>query len=135
VTTLLIRCTCLSAVLPSEALLYQLFSAFVILMVAAGLTGQTEIHWSGLLGASLVFQSVVVAFLSFLVWFWLLRNYQASRLGVFSFATPLFGVLLGAWLLNETIEPRFVMGAALVLAGITLVSTYSWLKPWLDRRG
>ncbi|MGO3868749.1 MAG: DMT family transporter [Alcaligenes sp.] len=127
-TTVLIRSTRLSAVPPSEALLYQLFSAFVILMVAAMASGQTEVHWSGLLGASLVFQSVVVAFLSFLVWFWLLRNYQASRLGVFSFATPLFGVLFGAFLLGEAIEPRFVTGALLVLMGITLVSAYSWLS-------
>ena len=126
-TTVLIRSTRLSTVPPSEALLYQLFSAFVILMVAAVVTGQTQVHWSGLLGASLVFQSVVVAFLSFLVWFWLLRQYQASRLGVFSFATPLFGVLFGAFLLGETIEPRFVMGALLVLMGITLVSAYSWI--------
>lgn len=133
-TTVLIRSTRLSAVPPSEALLYQLFSAFVILMAAAVVSGQTQVHWSGLLGASLVFQSVVVAFLSFLVWFWLLRNYQASRLGVFSFATPLFGVLFGAFLLGEAIEPRFVMGALLVLMGITLVSAYSWISQLRRRR-
>ncbi len=133
-TTVLIRSTRLSAVPPSEALLYQLFSAFVILMAAAVLTGQTQVHWSSLLGASLVFQSVVVAFLSFLVWFWLLTRYQASRLGVFSFATPLFGVLFGAFLLGETIEPRFVAGALLVLMGITLVSAYSWISQLRRRR-
>ncbi len=134
-TTVVIRGSCLSSVPPSEALLYQLLSAFVLLLAAAFLSGQAQVNWTGALAGSLLFQSIVVAFLSFLVWFWLLRHYQASRLGVFSFATPLFGVLLGAWLLNETIEPRFVMGAALVLAGITLVSTYSWLKLYLDRRG
>src|SRR5690606_20900790 len=133
-TTVLIRSTRLSAVPPSEALLYQLFSAFVILMVAAGLTGQTEIHWSGLLGASLVFQSVVVAFLSFLVWFWLLRDYRASRLGVLSFATSPLGVFFGAFLLREAVEPRFVMGALLVLMGITLVSAYSWISQLRRRR-
>jgi len=98
-TTVLIRSTRLSAVPPSEALLYQLFSAFVILMVAAVVTGQTDIHWSGLLGASLVFQSVVVAFLSFLVWFWLLRQYQASRLGCSPLPLPcsVFYSALSCW--------------------------------------
>lgn len=133
-TTVVIRCTRLSVTPPSEALLYQLLSAFVLLVSAAFLMGQAQVRWTGALAASLLFQSVIVAFLSFLVWFWLLRHYQASRLGVFSFATPLFGVLLGAFLLQEAIEPRFVMGAILVLCGITLVSTYGWLHQWLTRQ-
>ena len=79
-------------------------------------------------------RTVIVSFLSFLVWFWLLRQYMASRLGVFSFLTPLFGILLGAWLLNEPIEPNFALGALLVLAGIVLVSGYSWLVRYLPGR-
>ena len=63
-----------------------------------------------------------ISLASFLTWFWLLRRYLASQLGVFSFLTPLFGVLLGVWLLGESLEPRFVAGGSLVLAGIGLVS-------------
>ena len=69
----------------------------------------------------------MVSFASFLVWFWLLRHYLASRLGVFSFLTPLFGILLGAWLLSEPIEPSFLMGAVPVLLGIVLVSGGAWV--------
>jgi drug/metabolite transporter (DMT)-like permease len=79
------------------------------------------------LGA-LLFQSLVVSFASFLVWFWLLRQYQASSLGVFSFITPLFGVAFGVWLLHEPLEPSFLLGAALVLAGVVLVSLHGRLK-------
>lgn len=134
-TTVVIRSTRLSFITPSEALLYQLLSAFVLLLAAAFWLGHTQVHWSNALILNLLFQSVVVAFLSFLAWFWLLRHYQATRLGVLSFATPIFGVLLGAWLLNEVIEPRFLVGAALVLTGITLVSAYTWLRQLLARRG
>jgi drug/metabolite transporter (DMT)-like permease len=63
-----------------------------------------------------------VSFASFLVWFWLLRKYLASRLGVFSFLTPLFGIVFGAWLLNEPIEASFLLGAMPVLLGIISVS-------------
>jgi drug/metabolite transporter (DMT)-like permease len=52
----------------------------------------------------------------------MLRNFLASRLSVFSFLTPLFGVVFGALLLNETLDPRFVGGAVLVLAGVVLVN-------------
>ena len=79
------------------------------------------------------FQTVVIAFASLLAWFALLRRYLASRLGVFSFMTPLFGVLMGAWLLGEPIEPGFLAGATLVLAGITLVSGYGWIARWLPK--
>jgi drug/metabolite transporter (DMT)-like permease len=51
----------------------------------------------------------------------------ASRLGVFSFLTPLFGILLGAWLLSEPIEASFLMGAVPVLIGIVLVSGGAWV--------
>jgi drug/metabolite transporter (DMT)-like permease len=69
----------------------------------------------------------VVSFASFLAWFWMLRTYLASRLGVFSFMTPLFGMLLGGWLLGEPIEAGFLVGAIPVLAGIVMVSAGPWL--------
>ena len=78
--------------------------AFVQLMLAAVVLGQTGFNSTRLAWGSLLFQSLVVSFASFLVWFWLLRNYLASRLGVFSFMTPLFGMAFGVWLLNEPLE-------------------------------
>jgi drug/metabolite transporter (DMT)-like permease len=72
--------------------------------------------------ASLAYQAVVVAFVSYLVWFWLLTRYIASRLSVFSFLTPLFGVTFGVLLLGESFSLRFLMAAVLVLTGIALVN-------------
>jgi drug/metabolite transporter (DMT)-like permease len=66
------------------------------------------------------------------VWFWLLRTYLATRLGVFSFLTPLFGIVFGAWLLNEPIETRFLLGTAPVLLGIVLVSGDGWVAQLFD---
>ena len=86
------------------------------------------------LRSALAFNAVVVCFFSFLVWFSLLRKYLASRLGVFSFLTPILGVVLGAWLLNEPIEPGFLIGAIWVLVGITQVTSYAWIARWLSRK-
>lgn len=127
-TTVVIRTTRLNALPASQTLLYQLVGAFALLLPAALLTGHTSFHPTARVWASLAFQSVIVSFMSFLVWFWLLRHYLASRLGVFSFMTPLFGVVLGAWLLQEPIEPGFMGGALLVLAGVVLVSGHGWLS-------
>jgi drug/metabolite transporter (DMT)-like permease len=121
-TTVAIRCSKLATAPATQTLLYQLLAAFVLLTGAAFVTGQAKFNPTPIVWASLLFHSVVVSFASFLLWFWLLRKYLASRLGVFSFMTPLFGILLGAWLLHEPIESRFLVGAVPVLLGIVLVS-------------
>ena len=126
-TTVVVRTTRLASAPATQTLLYQLVAAFVMLVAAAFLTGQARFNPTPQVWVSLAFHSVVVSFASFLVWFWLLRHYLASRLGVFSFLTPLFGILLGAWLLSEPIEASFLMGAVPVLLGIVLVSGGAWV--------
>jgi drug/metabolite transporter (DMT)-like permease len=126
-TSVVVRTTRLASAPATQTLLYQLVAAFVMLVAAAFITGQARFNPTPQVWASLIFHSVVVSFASFLVWFWLLRHYLASRLGVFSFLTPLFGILLGAWLLSEPIEASFLMGAVPVLLGIVLVSGGAWV--------
>ena len=133
-TTVAVRCSKLARVSAAQTLVYQLTGAFVLLIIAAGLLDQTAIRWTAIAWASLLFQSVVVCFASYLAWFWLLRYYMASQLGVFSFLTPLFGVAFGVWLLNEPLEPSFVIGAVLVLTGIVMVSGHGWIKAQITRK-
>jgi drug/metabolite transporter (DMT)-like permease len=126
-TTVVVRCSKLAQASATQTLLYQLIGAFVLLLAGAAVTGQTHINFTPQVWGSLAFHVLVVSFASFLVWFWLLRKYLASRLGVFSFLTPLFGIVFGAWLLNEPIEASFLLGALPVLIGIILVSGGSWV--------
>lgn len=130
-TTVVIRCSTLSRATATQTLLYQLVCAFVLLLAAAAVLGQLTFNPTRLAVGNLVFQAVIVSFASFLAWFHLLRHYVASSLGIFSFMTPMFGVVLGAWLLDEQIKPGFLLGAGFVLAGILLVSGYSRFKPAL----
>lgn len=132
-TTVVVRLTRLSRAPAGETLFYQLAGGFVLLTLAAVGLGQTQIRPTPLFWQSLLFQSVIVSFASYLAWFWLLKRYLASRLGVFSFLTPLFGMLFGVWLLQEPMEANFVIGTALVLAGVMLVSGAGWLGQALSR--
>jgi drug/metabolite transporter (DMT)-like permease len=127
-TTVVVRCSGLSKIPATQTLLYQLVAAFVLLLAGAAATGQLAFSPGPVVWGSLLFQSVIVSFASFLAWFGLLRRYLASRLGVFSFMTPIFGIVLGAWLLGERIEPGFLAGSALVLAGIVIVSAHGWME-------
>ncbi|WP_367875349.1 DMT family transporter [Luteolibacter sp. Populi] len=122
-TTLVIRGSRLSETPATKTLFYQLAGAGVMLLLYAWLSGKVAAAtWTPRLGVNLVFQTVVVAFASYLYWFWLLRKYLASRLSVFSFLTPIFGITFGVLVLKEPLDPRFVVGALLVLAGITIVN-------------
>ncbi|HYS80901.1 MAG TPA: DMT family transporter [Anaeromyxobacteraceae bacterium] len=129
-TTVVIRTSALSEAPPSQTLLYQLAGGFVLLLAAAFASGQAgRISLTPVAWGSLLFQGVVVSFASYLTWFWLLRRYLATRLSVFSFMTPIFGVTFGVLVLGDPISPSFGGGAALVLAGITIVSGAGLLRP------
>jgi len=133
-TTVAVRCSKLAQVSAAQTLLYQLAGAFFLLTAAAFLLEQTAIQFTALAWGSLIFQSLVVCFASYLAWFWLLKHYSASQLGVFSFLTPIFGVALGVGLLDEQLEISFIIGAAFVITGIILVSASAWLKHQITRK-
>ena len=124
VTTVVVRATKLSSVSAAKTLFYQLAVSAVMLAALALVLrepGVTKLTPPVIL--SLVYQCVIVAFASFLAWFWLLTRYLASRLSVFTFLTPLFGVAAGVILLNEPVTAPFLGAALLVGAGIYLVNS------------
>lgn len=132
-TTVVVRCTALSRAPATHTLFYQLAGACVLLPVYALCSGQLLFR-PGIAGCvSLIFQTLVVGFASYLTWFSLMKTYQASQLGVLSFMTPVFGVLAGMLLLHEQSQPGFMWGALLILSGIVIVSGWPWLSIKLRR--
>jgi len=125
-TTILIRATKLASVSPAKTLFYQLAVSGPVLLAAAWLMGESGVtKITPMIAVAFAYQCVVVAFASFLAWFWLLRHYLAARLGVLTFLTPLFGVLGGVLLPGEPLTPSFLAAAILVGAGIFLVNLRS----------
>jgi drug/metabolite transporter (DMT)-like permease len=122
-TTVVIRATGLARIEAARVLLYQLAVSAVIVLPVSFLMGEPGITAptpTVLLGFA--YQAVIVAFASYLAWFWLLTKFLASRLMVFSFLTPLFGVAFGVLLLDERMSAQFGFAALLVVAGIMLVN-------------
>ncbi|MGB3906440.1 MAG: DMT family transporter [Anaerolineae bacterium] len=72
--------------------------------------------------AAFGYQCVVVAFFSYLLWFWMIHNFPVSRLTAFTFLAPLFGVILGGLVLREPIPLLLWVGLGFVGAGIYLVN-------------
>jgi len=125
-TTLAIRATSLSQASAEKTLLYQLAISALLLWAAALIVGAPlSLRLSALAWTSLAFQTVIVSFSSYLVWFWLIRHYPATRLASFTMLTPVFGLLLGAILLAEPVTARLVVALVAVAAGIALVNRKS----------
>src|SRR5690625_287794 len=121
--TLIVRATVLSDATPIKTLSYQLGCAGLLLPVVGYWVFQPgPLEMTGLAWASMAYQTLLVAFGSLLAWYWLIRHYLASRVAVFTFLTPLLGVAFGVWLLDDPLEPGFVVGAVLVCVGITVVN-------------
>jgi len=122
-TTVVIRATRLSRATATKTLFYQLGVSALALPLASVLLGEKGIGaMTPLVAASLAYQGAIVAFASYLAWFWLLTRYRAAPLAVLSFLTPMFGVLSGAVFLSEPISRTFVAAALCVAVGIVLVN-------------
>lgn len=121
-TTVVLRVTGLNQIPAAQTTLYQLVAAFVILLVSAMISDQMMVNWTPELITALAAQGVIIAFFTLLVWFWLLTHYLASRLASFTFLTPLFGVGFGVLLLDDPLDAAFVLGAVLVILGVSIVN-------------
>ncbi len=122
-TTLLIRVSRLARVSATKTLFCQLAVSALTLPLAALALGEPGIvRLTPLIVASLAYQTLLVAFASYLAWFWLIAHYPAARLAAFSFLTPIFGVLAGAALLGERLSAALVGALVLVAVGIWLVN-------------
>ena len=122
-TTVLIRATSLARVTATKVLLYQLVVSAAVMFPLSWLVGERGI---AVLSAptlwAMAYQIVIVAFVSYLAWFWLLTRYLAGRLLVFSFLTPLFGVGFGMVLMSDRPSLHFILAAAMVVGGIVMVN-------------
>lgn len=122
-TTLLIRATRLAQAAAEKTLFYQLAVSGLLMALAAGVAGE---GWPARLSQvpllAIVFQTVIVCFASYLLWFWLIRHYPATQLSAFTLLTPVFGLFAGVWLLDEPLTLRLVVALATVAGGIALVN-------------
>jgi drug/metabolite transporter (DMT)-like permease len=122
-TTLYIKKFMAKKVEPINTFLYQLFFSIPILLIVSIILEPKWIYKvDPYVVGSLVYQSVIIAFITYFVWFKLIHEYSVSRLSVFTFFTPIFGVLFGVFFLHEELTVSLMIGLPLVSVGIFLVN-------------
>jgi len=122
-TTLTIKASPLTRASAEKVMLYQLVVSGPIMAVAAFAAGERMTDMpSALAVGSMVYQTVWVVSVTFVIWFALIARYSATRLSAFTFLTPLFGVAAGHLVLNEPLTLAFGAAVLLVAAGLMLVN-------------
>jgi drug/metabolite transporter (DMT)-like permease len=122
-TTLVIKVSALNKVSAEKTMLYQLVVSAPLLALAAVAFGERmQAMPSPLALVAFTYQVVWVVSVTFAIWFAFVVRYSASRLSVFTFLTPLFGVAAGHLVLNEPLTGAFALAVALVVGGLLLVN-------------
>jgi drug/metabolite transporter (DMT)-like permease len=122
-TTLYIKKFMAEKVHPINTFLYQLFFSIpILLMVSLILEPKWVTKFDASIAASLIYQSFIVAFMSYFLWFKLIHEYSVSRLSAFTFFTPIFGVLFSILFLNEEFTLSLMVGLPMVSLGIFFVN-------------
>lgn len=119
---MVVRITPLSKANPETQLMWQLLVSAVVLLAIAPLFGDLLRAPEAIHVAGLLFQSIGVVAIGYMMWFWLLTIYPASSVASFSFLSPVFSVLFGWWLLGETVGASIWAALGLVAAGLVLIN-------------
>jgi drug/metabolite transporter (DMT)-like permease len=122
-TTVTIRLSALRSAPAEKTLAYQLLVAALLSPLAAWQQGSPwPPSWSSLALASLFYQAVIVTFASYLLWFWLLTRYPATKVQAFVFLTPVFGTAWAAGLLGEPLGVELLVALAAIGVGLALLN-------------
>ncbi len=108
---------------PVKLLLWQAgLSLPVFVLFSAATEYSAPWTFSSDIALAILYQGLVIAGLCFVINTSLLRRYPASRISVFGFATPVFGVIFSNILLGEILSPGILASMLLVGIGITIVN-------------
>jgi drug/metabolite transporter (DMT)-like permease len=104
---------------PINTFLYQLvFSVPIIFACACIFDPKWILDVNTAAVLALLYTGIIVAFASYLTWFKLIHTYPVSRLAVFTFLSPVFGVAAGVVFLGEELTAGLVLGLISVSTGI-----------------
>ncbi|MEP9390359.1 DMT family transporter [Mesorhizobium sp. KR9-304] len=121
-TYVVIKGTRLAHAGAEKLLLYQLAVAAIVAVILLPFWGPAIRDANAVATWSLIFQSVYIVAVTYVLWFWLVRHYPASGLASFTFVTPAFGVLFAGLILGEPLGVTIFIALLLIAGGLVLVN-------------
>lgn len=120
-----------SMTVSAGSMLFAAVIAGVLMLLAPPLGGMppkplTDLSADAL--NALLLLGALNTFVAYILFYWIIQQLGASRASMVTYVTPAVALVLGAVILNETIDWRLLVGAALILSGIGVVNVK--LQPW-----
>jgi len=122
-TTLTLRTTRVGQVGAEKMLIYQLGCGAVVLPLISLALGEPW-NWSApsLAWVSVAIQCTLGAFVTILIWMWLIAHYPATQVTSFSFLSPMFTLLIAVLWLGEAWTWSLAVAMVGVAVGIVMVN-------------
>jgi drug/metabolite transporter (DMT)-like permease len=78
--------------------------------------------------ASFIYLVIIGAVVGYTAYIWLLRHCDPAKVATYAYVNPIVAVLLGAAFAGETVTPRVLIAAALIIGSVAIVITVQQLK-------
>jgi len=104
---------------------WQLFTGGLVCTLAGVIRGEVPDVHPGQFSANsilaFVYLVVIGSLLAFSAYTWLLRNAPVSKVSTYAYVNPVIAIFLGWIILSETITATTLIGAAIIVASVTVV--------------
>ncbi len=84
-------------------------------------TGRSLLAW----GYLIIFGSLI----GFSTFTWLMKHSTPAKVSTYAYVNPVVAVFLGWFVLHETVSPRIFVAAAIIIAGVALITIAKNKKP------
>ena len=92
-----------------------------LLMVSALFEGGAKVIWDLEFIGILLFLALIGTAFTTAVWYWLVQRGDVSRLTLFSFLVPVFGLAMAALFYGEAVSLLEISGVVFIIGGIGVV--------------
>src|SRR5215475_1119678 len=111
----------------------QMLAGGVLLTVTAGMLGEFRGFHAGAVSLrawlSLAYLIVAGSIVAFTAYVWLIHHESPTRVGTYAYVNPVVAVVLGYLVAGEAIGVRTILGTALVLISVVVITTTQVNKP------
>jgi drug/metabolite transporter (DMT)-like permease len=105
----------------------QMLAGGVLLVLAAGLLGEFRRFQMQAVSAkawlALAYLIVAGSIVGFTAYVWLIHHESPTKVGTYAYVNPVVAVLVGYFFGGESLGPRTIAGAALVLVSVVVITT------------
>lgn len=118
-----------SLVTTGAEMLMGSISLLVVSLLTGELNGWNPAEVSARSLAGLIYLITIGSIIGFGSYIWLLQNAPISLVATYAYVNPIVAVILGYFFLNETLEPRIWLAAAIIIGAVVFINSRSKPQP------